>query len=223
MTTTLSADIVSSTTLEKDEVLELHGYLEEFLAMIDAQFSKSWGRIVRGDGIECALSHQRDTLRCAMLLKCYIKAFHADSPAYSSAAASSGRRRFVRYGVRIAVGFGGLRINDSKRGIIDGESIYNSGRALEKMTGRSGRSMTVAGLTGEHSEIVQALFSLVDALIVHASAKQCRILVQSLLGTPNVEIARMNGISQAAVAGHLSRSGWKAMSEALKVYENILS
>jgi hypothetical protein len=41
---------------------------------------------------------------------------------------------FKEYGVRVAVGIGELSIWNKKKGIIDGEAIYLSGRAVNEMS-----------------------------------------------------------------------------------------
>lgn len=214
MITTVSADIVKSTSLGEADVRRLKTHLEEFVRFLPRYSTpKSWGRIVRGDGVECVLENVRDALRIALMLKCHIKSFN---PGSSNA-------KFRRQGVRMAIGFGDLRTNDKKRGIIDGIAIYRSGRTLARMTQKTRGTMLIDCGDEEVRPMWEVVFHLVDALLNRVTARQANILELKLQGASELEIARMQSVSVTAIYAHLQRAEWFAIERALRFFESVYS
>lgn len=222
MKSTISADIIKSTSLDKFMVVELQDHLRKYVDTVERSFPDCWGRIVRGDGIELVVPNARLAFRLAIMLKCHVKAFgvkfggHSDLLTFHQA-------MFRKYGVRIAIGFGSLKINDLKNGIIDGNAIYESGRTLDGMSSRMRKNFVVAGLADGREQLVQAVLVLVDELLSHATAKQCEVVFMRLLGRTEKEIAETKAITQVAVNAHLRRAGWYAIENAIVACEEILS
>ena len=73
MVAIISADIVSSTSLKTKELIELRRLLQELFSRIAEVSPGFWGRIVRGDSIECFVPEYHDALRIAILIKLYVK------------------------------------------------------------------------------------------------------------------------------------------------------
>jgi hypothetical protein len=221
---TISADIINSTSFDKDDTVMLSQYLTDFFVLLNSRFCDSWGRVVRGDGMEIVVPNVKDLVRIAVVLKCYIKAFKVNFSSFTNA--SRGHRRIPNFGIRVVIGIGGLRINDQKLGLIDGEAIYNSGRMLSiissrrRGTLRRRGALVVVGEEGVGLVWLQPMLSLIDEIISHATAKQCDIMVRRFLGQTENQIAQTIGISQAAVNTHLRRAGWHAISEAIDFYED---
>lgn len=189
-------------------MIRMRDYLREFVNLIEISMKIGWGRIVRGDGIECVLPNEKDALKVALMLKCYVKAFKP----------SIATRAFKKSGVRIAVGVGGLRTSDRFRGIIDGTSIYNSGRALSEMTRHT---FVIATPYPKSERLLHLLFSLLEVLMDHATARQCNVLFMRLKGMTDREIAAELQISPIAVWRHLNILGWRAIAEFLKLFERL--
>ena len=76
------------------------------------------------------LASPKHALRIALILKTYIKTFEFNK--------KKGKRNRLKYfnehGVRLAVAIAPLEKIDSEKGIIDGEAIYLSGRAIKKLS-----------------------------------------------------------------------------------------
>lgn len=214
---TISADIINSTSFDKDDTVMLSQYLSDFFVLLKSRFCDSWGRVVRGDGMEIVVSEVKDLVRIAVVLKCYIKAFKVNFGFFNNI---RGHRRIPNFGIRVVIGIGGLRINDQKLGLIDGEAIYNSGRMLSIISSRMRDTLIVVGEEGIGLVWLQPMLSLIDEIISHATAKQCDIMVRRFLGQTENQIAQTIGISQAAVNTHLRRAGWHAISEAIDFYED---
>lgn len=218
---TVSADIIRSTSLDAHATRLMHEHLHQFLARMEERFDNCWGRIIRGDGIECVLGDERLALRVALMLKCHIKAFNAKTDRYVYAAFGP-RYFFNRFGVRIAIGFGDLRTNDKDIGIIDGAAIYNSGRLLDSMSRRMRTNIVVAGDDCPSMKIVQTIATLCDTILTHATSKQCEVLFMRMQGMSELEIAERLKITQVATNGHLRRAGWYALERAMQTFEDII-
>ena len=73
MVATLSADIVRSTSLRTEDLIELRKRLLGFFDKLGEDYPGFWGRIVRGDSIECFIPDYRYALRIAVLVKLFVK------------------------------------------------------------------------------------------------------------------------------------------------------
>jgi len=217
---TISADIIKSTSLCREDIVLLQSHLARFIDLLKQTIPESWGRVTRGDNIECVVPDVRQSMRAALMLKCHVKAFRCEMPQFRSATAA--RAKFLRYGVRIAIGIGTLRTNDDENGIIDGRAIYSSGRALDGMSSRMRNNMVIVGRQSEKMILVQGLLNLSDELLSHATARQCQVILLRMCGKTESAIAQELGVSQVAVNAHLRRSGWYALSNALQSFEEVM-
>ena len=127
-----------------------------------------------------------------------------------------------RVGLRCSIGIGTMRIVDKEEDLLDGDAIYIAGRNLDYI---SGKDIPVAfGMNSSYTD-VEALIAnnllLVDALFYELTSRQSEVLYLKLMGYPEMEIARMLGISQAAVNLRARNAGWQQIKDTLKVLENI--
>lgn len=214
MEATISADIIRSTSLPKEGMIVLQERLRDFMDFLNKTFDGCWGRVVRGDGIECAISDAHYLLRIVLLLKCQIKAIRV---CFDEMNIKGGDKRFFKFGVRMAVAIGRLRTNDKEQAIMDGEAIYNSGRALDQMG--SYDFFSISSDYKESEPIVQSLFLLINHIMKRVSARQSQVLFMKLQNMSDVEIAQRMGITRVGVYLHLKSIGWDAISTALRCYE----
>ena len=212
---TISADVVKSTSLNKERMILLQRYLGEYVADFPHRFPGSWGRVVRGDGLEFVISDSRNALLAAVDLKCYIKTLIFDPQ-------SDWHRKTRCCGnnldIRVSVGVGGLRTNDQTAGIIDGEAIYQSGRNLERM---SRTTFAIASPDTQYTGMLNAIFSLIGFILENATPKQCEAIRMKISGMEESEIAASLSISTQAAYTLLQKSGWRAMSPALKSFSEL--
>ena len=73
MIATISADIVRSTSLKTNDLINLRKGLRRLLDGFEKDYPGFWARIVRGDSIECVVPQYRCALRIAVLIKLYVK------------------------------------------------------------------------------------------------------------------------------------------------------
>ena len=216
---TISADIINSTSLDKDDTVRLNQHLKNFIALVEQRYTGCWGRIVRGDGLEFVMPRVKDVMRVSIMLACHVKALNVN---YGPLSATGGRRRIPHFGVRIAIGIGDLSIDDRENGIISGEAINYSGRKLAEISSRKKDKLVVVGWNQQRREIMQSLLSLIDVIVTHATAKQCDIMVKRFAGKSELEISQTIGVSLSAVNAHLRRAGWQAIANAVSFFEERL-
>lgn len=216
---TISADIVSSTALSVLDLMHLQSVIRQFLDELSVKSQDAdWGRLFKGDSVEIFLSNPHEALRTALLLKALVKKTFVESSMETK------QSLFKKFGIRIAIGIGEMRMADKNRDVLDGEAIYYSGRALEKGT-KEGlsvkRSMYFACKDSLFSEQMDVMLGLLDMLFKEATSKQCEVLYYKLMGMNEVEIAEKLGVVQSVVNQHSNAIGWNAIESAVNYFEKL--
>ena len=231
MNAVISGDIVSSTALNE---LEMESLRKDVIRLIErlegqqpgAEGSVSfYGRLIKGDYIECYMQDPKDSLRVALLIKTLVKRIVLEkSP---NKALEKKRLLFKKYGVRLVIGIGTMRTVDTQQGILDGEAIYLSGRKIDDQRSRNKEKVVVKNTLFFETtdtrlqEKGSVLVDLLDVLLTNATARQCNVLYYKLLGFSELEIAEELGVNQAAVNQHSTAAGWNAIEHTLKYYEQL--
>lgn len=210
----ISADVIDSTSLTKEDILHLGDEIRSCLTdMRMYNYSYFWGRVVKGDTFECCIDDPRMALRLALLVKCRIKAW---------AGALSCSVALKELGVRFSIGVGKMRINDSMNDIMDGEAIYIAGRNLYKIS--ESPLTSIFGMYMRDRNVLNLInlnIALLDDLINSLSAKQSEVIYWRLLRKTEIEISNILDISQSSVNSRSRIGGWKLIAETLNVYEQI--
>lgn len=213
MYATISADIVSSTSLSGDSMKELNNGLKHCLEEISTHYQGFWGRIVRGDSIECALENPADALEVAILLKAWVKSFEPQDKKAS--------KNFNKYGLRIAIGIGEMNTISKDNDMLDGEAIYRSGRALDKdLKGWSKYSFVISMSDAEREKSLNVIVSFINHLLHQASARQCQILYNRILSADSREAAEKLGITVSGINQTLKVIGWTSIEQAIEYYRS---
>ena len=126
----------------------------------------------------------------------------------------------VLYGIRIAIGIGEMRIIDKEEGLLDGEAIYLSGRAINNMTPPNKGTLSI-NVNNNQSSALFTIALLTDALMNNATKKQSEVLFYKLLSVKEEDIAEKIGISQPGVNNHSTSAKWYCIEEALDYFEQI--
>ena len=215
MVATISADIVESTSLETRDLIELRKQINTLFERIDADLLPGfWGRVVRGDTIECFVPDCGKALRIAIIMKLFVRI-------YAEARDSSYMTR--QYGIRFSIGLGNLKYIDRKEDIMDGPAIYISGRNLDKISVE--RDVFAAiGLEfdpGGLHWLLESYVSLIDNLVGAYSIKQAQVVFYKLLGYKERQISEMLNIYQSAVNSRSTLAKWGLLEMAIKDFENL--
>lgn len=223
---TISADVITYTALLPDEKRRLESGIKGLLADLTKRYRKFafYGRLVQGDYIECALNSPQYALRIALLLKTFVKACKLSN----SREKDNRLKYFYEYGIRLAVAVAPLEKNDAKNGIIDGEAIYLSGRAIKNLSTSDKQKIVIKNTMFfcMNDKLLQdqydALFSLLDTLISKCSAKQSEIIHYKLMDYSEKEIAEKLGKFQSTISQHSTAAGWLSIEKAVAYFENTL-
>jgi hypothetical protein len=219
---TISADVISYTSMTESQKERLRSQVSAFLQDLAVKYRQAefYGRIIQGDTIECALKSPQYSLRIALLLKTFIKSLDFGENGESR------MKYFNEYGIRLAVAVAPLSTLIPEKGIIDGEAIYLSGRAIKKYS-TSNKAKVIIKQTmffrspdEQLQNYIEVLFCLLDTVTSGFSAKQSEVVYYKLLGFSEKEISKKLGKSQSAISQHSTSAGWLSVEKAVIHFEN---
>jgi hypothetical protein len=223
---TISGDIISSTSLSGADKRRLEESLYNLFAEIETRFADTafLGRVVQGDHVECAMEKPQYVLRMALLLKTFIKSLELpkDKPKDKRI------ERFREHGLRLAAAVAPLDTFDPKTGIIDGEAIQLSGRAIKNLDTSEKQKVIIKSTMFFRSpdqsieEQFAPVFALLDVLLSKSSAKQCQVIYYKLFGFNEGEIAQKLGKYQSTINQHSTAAGWHAIEKTVKYFEKLM-
>ena len=234
MRATISADIISSTKLTLYELATLYKAINDTFKLLEKELNDKsesfWGRIVKGDTIECVFDSPRYALRSALLLKTAILLVPStwSHNVRSEEQIQKGFEYFVLYGVRMAIGVGEMRIVDKGLGIMDGDAIYKSGRKIAEYSTSGKERVTIKNTLyyvsndNMDNRIMNVALSFVDVLFKKATIKQLQVLFYKLQNFKDPEIAEKLELGISTVNKHSTLLGWNSIAELLDFYENTL-
>ena len=218
---TISADVISYTSVLEEEKRELETGIKELLSYLTKKYEKY---SFQGDYIECALKSPKHALRIALLLKTYIKTFEFNKKKEKG----NRLKYFNEHGVRLAVAIAPLEKMDPEKGIIDGEAIYLSGRAIknhstsEKQKIVIKNTMFFCSADKKIQEQFDTFFSLLDTIISKCSAKQSQIIHYKLLNLSEKEISEKLNKYQSTISQHSTAAGWLSIEKAVIYFESTI-
>lgn len=223
----ISGDIIAYTSLNKDERIELDERLRDMLNDLSQKFNV-YGRIIKGDYLECYIPDTEKVLRIALIIKAYIKKI---APLIQkNRKEKSGRLKFFEiYGIRLAIGIGDLSRLDTTKGVMDGEAIYYSGRLIsgketyDKERINVKNSLFIKIYDNNLNDEFIPLIYLLDKIISDATAKQSEILFYKLQNYSENEIAKILNVSQSAVNQHSTSLGWNAVEKSVLRFEEVIN
>lgn len=182
-----------------------------------------WGRIVKGDAMECYLKEPHYALRIALLLKTTVLT------ALVKYDENPNSVLFAKYGVRMAIGIGDMRVVDKAKDVMDGTAIYLSGRKIAEQT-TSGKQKNIVKRTlyfACHDALLEQQMNVyllfVDQLLRMATTRQIQVLQQKLMGNTDKLVAiNLSLKSASTVNQHCTTLGWNAIEGLLNYYEKEL-
>jgi hypothetical protein len=220
----ISGDIIAYTSLSDADKYKIEISINQLFLELKSKFDV-FGRIIKGDYLECYIPDPSNALRVALIIKSYIKSYSLELNDSKDNRLSA----FKTHGIRLAIGIGEINRFDPEKGIIDGEAIYFSGRTISDITSTYDKERIVIKstlfiktnnekLTGE----LEPLFALIDLLISKATAKQSNILYLKLMGNKEDTIAKKLNLSQSTVNEHSTSFGWNAIEKSVLYFEKLM-
>jgi hypothetical protein len=220
----ISGDIVASTSLTDEGRTHIEEELKKLLDELYVKY-KMFGRMIKGDYLECVVPEPENALRITLIIKAFVKSISGDEILNND----DSRFKFFRiHGIRLAIGYGELTRFEPAKGIIDGEAIYLSGRRInEELTYNKERIVIkntlffVSGNEALNGEF-EPLLALIDVLLSKATAKQCEVLYMKLMNLNEEAIATKMNIAQPVVNQHSTSAGWNAIEKAVIRFAEVL-
>lgn len=218
----LSGDIVSSTSLNETGRKFLDDSLQVLLGELKDEFT-TYGRVIKGDYLECVVPNPPEGLQVALAIKSFVKSKTNEIHQYEKE--NNRIRQFRNHGIRLAIGYGELGRYNPEEGIIDGEAIYFSGREISGETTYNKERIIIkntlffASKDEKLNKTFRPILSLLDVLLSKATARQCEVLYLKLMNKNEDEISKKLGIGQSAVNQHSTSVGWNAIEEAVKFFK----
>ncbi len=226
MYSVISGDIISSTSLRLEDKKFVEENLKSMLADLQREFNV-FGRILKGDYLECVVPEPKEGLQVALAIKSFVKAIPIATKKYETN--DNRLKQFKTHGIRLAIGYGPLSRYEPEEGIIDGEAIYFSGREISGESTYNKERIVIkntlffASNNEDLNERLKPLLALLDVLLSKATARQCEVLYQKLLNNSEENIAQSLNIGQSAVNQHSTSVGWNAIDEAVGYFKKIIS
>lgn len=222
----ISGDIVSSSSLLPSEREALSLALHKLIALLEDQYGV-YGRVVKGDYLECVVPTPGNGLRIALIIKSFVKSIAASVDV--SGKDANRIKQHKTHGIRLAIGYGSLTQFDTQKDIIDGDAIYLSGREISGETSYNKSRVVIkntlffASKNEDLNESLYPLFALLDVILTKATARQCEVLYLKLMNKTEEEIAEKLAIGQSAVNQHSTSVGWNAIESAVNYFDNRIS
>lgn len=214
MIATISADIVRSTSLATEDLVELRKNLWRLMDELEKTYSGFWARIVRGDSIECFVPEYKYALKIAILIKLFVK---------MQVNGMNCDEELLRYGIRFSIGVGDIKYADKNDDIIDGPAIYMSGRNLDEISRRGNvfTAFQVMDAPESFCNLMDSYVALLSNLVDTYSAKQAEVIFYKLLGYKEVEISEKLRIYQSSVNTRSTNAQWGLVNTAIKDFEEL--
>ncbi|SRX54983.1 fumarate hydratase [Aequorivita sp. CIP111184] len=222
----ISGDIVSSTSLNVEDSRFVEENLKSLLNNLKQEFNV-YGRIIKGDYLECVVPDAAEGLQVALAIKSFVKAIPIDTKKYTKD--DNRVKQFKIHGIRLAIGYGELSRYNPEEGVIDGEAIYFSGREISGETTYNKERIVIKNtlfFVSKNEDLnknFQPLLALLDVLLSKATSRQCEVLYLKLMNNQEDEIAKKLGIGQSAVNQHSTSVGWNAIEDAVNYFKMIIS
>jgi hypothetical protein len=220
----ISGDIIAYTSLSDSDKILIESEIVSLFKLLKRKLNV-YGRMIKGDYIECYIPNPADSLRVALIIKSYIKSFSLESSQLNNRVAA-----YKTYVLRLAIGIGEINRFEPRKGIIDGEAIYFSGRVIDENKSTSDKKRIVIKRTlffkSKNEEInntIDPLLGLIEVLLSKATAKHNKVLYLKLMGNQEDDIAKKLNIYQSTVNEHSTSLGWNAIEKALLFFEKLIN
>ena len=213
MVATISADIVRSTSLPTEDLIDLRSKLRGLLSDFESDYSGFWARIVRGDSIECYVPEYRYVLRIAIMIKLFVKIQAADYDCHDL---------LQKYGIRFSIGIADIKYADRDEDIIDGSAIYLSGRNLDEISrNNTNIAFEIDNAPKSFNNLLESYVALLSNLVDTYSTKQAEVVFYKMQGLKEKEISNLLGIHQSSVNMRSSSAQWGLLNMAIKDFEEL--
>src|SRR2546428_9123661 len=198
----LTADIVNSTLLEKEDRLLLLQKLHALLLEMNGTNFK----IYRGDTFQGVNEKPWLALEQCIKIRAYLLKTITSSP-------------HIKFDARIAIGLGTISLKADTLEESDGEAFHNSGQMLDQKTAQY---LLFKSPWDEVNGEMQVHCTMLDLIIGNWTRAQAEVIWERLHGLNQMAIAQKIGISQASVNNRLKLANFDALQIVLNRYSSVI-
>lgn len=199
----LTGDVVHSSRMSEAQRRQLKASLKATFQRVQEYYPEKCpipGAVFRGDSWQFLVSVPMDSVRIALLIRTLLRYqfdFEIDS--------------------RVSIGIGQVDFIP-KESIADGDgpAFHLSGRGLDKMSRNARMALDIQHV---NIQLLKTVVNLIDVISSDWTVAQCQAVVSTMLGWNQEETALdwdPEPITQQAVAQHLRRAKWSAVSSAIE-------
>lgn len=231
----ISADIIGSTSIDTLIKVKMMEKIKKILKENDKK-NNTYTQITGGDKFEIIVFDISQTMRIALILKALVKGLSklALEIEYDTKKHESKRemellhirhKYFRNFGVRMAIEIDKIDKIDKKKGIIEGQAIYNAGRRINSEFTHSKERIVIKSTISFGSynkkweDEFQVVFTLIDFIFSKMTSRQCEIIVEKLSRKKDEEIKNLLNITQPAVNQIANTAGWREINAAINRFE----
>lgn len=217
----ITGDIVSSRNIKPANRQQLFKELSAFLKTLKKNYISSY-ETFRGDSLQCKVILPELSLRAALLIRAFFRAY-VPGDAKSASQKKSNKGYFsTKYDIRLSVGIGEVDFIDEKKiTSSDGKAFRLSGEGLDSLKETSQRLMIKSVYTDFDEQLEPAVL-LLDALITNWTQNQAALALYKLQQIKEDEIAALLHITQSAVTQRKKTAQWYAVEKLLNYFEKTI-
>jgi len=216
----LTGDIVSSTNIAPAGRQQLYKEMALFLESLKDNYINSY-ETFRGDSLQCKATTTALSLRIALLIRSFFKAYTGVNTENIKQKNSKGYFT-TKYDIRLAIGIGKAEfIDEEKITSSDGPAFRLSGEGLDNLKD-SGQRLIIQTTDNEFNEQMEPSILLLDALIDKWTQNQAALVLYKLQQVKEDEIAARLQITQSAVTQRKKTAQWYAVEKLLGYFEKTI-
>lgn len=217
----ITGDIVSSRKIEPAYRQQLFKSLSAFLKTLKKNYISSY-ETFRGDSIQCKVRLPELSLRAALLIRAFLRAYMPEDTKSASPEKNNKGYFSTKYDIRLAIGIGEVDFIDEKKiTSSDGKAFRLSGEGLDSMKDSSQRLM-IRSVHTDFDEQIEPPVLLLDALIQKWTQNQAALALYKLQQIKEDEIAAILHITQSAVTQRKKTAQWYAVEKLLTYFEKTI-
>lgn len=212
----ITGDIINSRRIDATAREYLYASLQQFLKTLQAD---GWLKKVEqtgGDSFQCEVTHLSQTIRIALMIKCFVKA--TTSTTRSGASDATLQAAIKDAGIRVAAGIGTVDFMKQTLSASDGEAFILASEALASLKQGFGELALHTNTPSLNATLLPTIV-LLDALAQKYFGRQAEVILQKLQHKKEEAVATAMGISQPGVNQAAKSAQWYAVEIALHYIE----
>lgn len=217
----ITGDIVSSRSIEPANRQRLFKELAAFLKTLKKSYISSY-ETFRGDSLQCKVIAPELSLRAALLIRAFFRAYILQDPKTALQQKSNKGYFSTKYDIRLAIGIGEVDFIDEKKiTSSDGMAFRLSGEGLDSLKETLQR-LIIKSVYTDFDEQIEPSVLLLDALIQKWTQNQAALAWYKLQQVKEDEIAALLHITQSAVTQRKKTAQWYAVEKLLTYFEKTM-